>query len=715
MDKFLKKIKNIVSVLKAPLLALYFVILPKIVFAGQLHDIAEKGGWYSEACPLGTWSSDESSCMTCDLFSALFNAANYLSIKAYNAFASSMAILVAICTAIWVALKVLKYVSNMETAEPRQIVQELGRQLFRSMVIVLILSANYSSVRSLTIDPAFETGMRIANMFTGKSACELSSVSAEKNGGLSPAMGESIQCLLKHLQSSCMDVIDLGGTAVCLAFHDLSIISYIIPRISVIITGLALMAFGMVLLLGFPFLLVDCVVNLLFAVSLLPVALGLYAFKITANYLGLVWKTFMNAMFNFLFLSLILYVMMGAIATGFTELPTDPPGPDIFKAIKGLSFFGTNLITFGFLFLLAWSVLKESAELANAFSDGGINPSGEKESIGAGLGHLALQAGTRAAKTASSLGAPLAKDLTKSTRDAARAGRASIAMNRTKHKAAKAGNVAVNKDGSKTYTVTKKNRLTGKVTTTKVTVGKDGKKSMVKEETKKNGKKTRTISSGANKIKQKVYADGRTKTTSVKLSNTMETALQGKNNLPDTKALMAEISQAGSPEVQTALTEAVMDKMITKRINRGRTGINTSKYSYESRRIRRAENGNIEVWQKNKDGTTTIMSMKMSEKGLYVSGDRLAKDNTSRRYESNGIIERIAEYDANAENVIKAEVVGINNYMRANNMIDSNGTLNRNIQGVDVSFGFEDIGEHGLRREFDLKDENIRNSYMAFN
>ncbi len=725
MNSLLNYIKRYLSVLKSPLFILCLVILAVILFsnetfAGVLKDTAQKNNWYNDECSLGSWNDSEA-CLMCPLFNALFNTASKLAAKAYTSFAAGVATLVAIGTAIWIALKILRYVSNMETVEPRQMIQELGVQLFRSMVIVLILNVNYMSVRSLTLDPVFDAGMEITNLFTGRGCAKTPTLN--QNGGLSPSMGASIDCALTNIQASTMEVVDLGGTIVCLAFQKpLALLNHIIPSFTALLTGLCLIVLGGFLLLGFPFLLVDCVVNLLFAVSVMPMAVGLYAFEKTAQYLGKVWDTFLTAIFNFLFLSLIIYIMLNALASIFTDVSNDIGVGNgngvysIIKGVKGMAFFGLNMLKIAFIFLLAWSSLGEAGKFAGKFGGGGIAPA---EGIGTDMGAQSLHAGTRLGKGAAKMGGAALAPAVNEMRDLGRRARTGIVAGAAK----RFGAQTTDADGNTIYTRT---NLLGKTTTVKV--GKDGKENISTEKSLRlakrmyqgveKGTKTRTIMEGANRITQLVDKDGNViRTLSVKLDRSIEEALKGNRNTPDSKYLAEMLAKSDNQE---AMAEAIMDNMIAKRINSAKTGVNVDPSTYKSRKYEKQSDGSYKIIQTNVDGTVVEMHMDISEKGLLVSAEKFSKDGkNSTKYESNGYVERISRYasvekDGKVEKVrIGKQAVGLNDYIRKTEAIDYNGNMVSDLDAEKASYGFKN--DEGQDLTFNFKNPEIHKSFMAFN
>ena len=377
--------------------------VPKSSFAGALITAARNLKWEDGDCKLDKWESMP--CLTCPLFKALYDAASELSLSAYNSLHAPLEAVVAVATAVWIAIKVIKYMASFEAIEPWKMIQEIGYQLFRCMVVILILHANYSSVRSLTLDPVLETGMNISQFFVGAQDCSKAG-KVIANGGLSQGVGNSLLCSVYGVETQAFDVIGVGANGRCLAYTknigfgiDSLFVKFMLPNANYIITGYLLMIVGAIFLIGCPFLMVDSVVNMCFAVTLMPAGVACCAFKSTASHMKKIWNTFLEGAFHFVFMTLIIYVLSSSIANIMADVQESASaaggGPKTFgNILHGLSFVGPNFLKLAFIFFLGWSVLGKAGELASTFAPGGLNPA---KGIGADLGKQAAHAAKRAA------------------------------------------------------------------------------------------------------------------------------------------------------------------------------------------------------------------------------------------------------------------------------------------------------------------------------
>ena len=407
------KIRNISFQSIAFVCSFVVAYLPKLAAADSvsgLVEIAKSKGWETKDCQLGSWMSG--SCITCPIFKALLTTAGSVASASYNALHSGLAMVVAVGTAVWIALRMIKYVSSFEAVEPFKMLQDFAYQLFRSMVVILILNSYFTQVRGLTLDPIFRTGMNITQAVSGSGAdCSgAPTISQAEAGGIDAEMGSSLLCSVYQIEQKSIEVIDVGGTGFCLA-TDKAVAKKIIgrlywPKFSYAITGLLMMCLGMFFLFLTPFLLIDCVVNMCFAFILLPVGVACYAFKISTRYLKHIWDTFISAIFNFIFLSLILYIMFKCIDNIFIDVGGNvnaaEAGVKSFGSVLyGMVFYGINFVKMAFIFFLGWSILESVAELTKDFGGGGLNPTGraKPKSIARDLGKQFATAIGRTAKS----------------------------------------------------------------------------------------------------------------------------------------------------------------------------------------------------------------------------------------------------------------------------------------------------------------------------
>lgn len=331
-----------------------------------------------EDCVYGVVSENyrQAGCFFCKPFRILFNTASVMAKSSYDALAGAVSIIVIIAFAIWLAVTILKFVSSFETKEPRAMINTLLQQTFRVLVIFFLLQGPISEILSLTLDPVFATGMKLAQLGGASAAgstpaeCNLSGdvggdLSVTTDGGLSPAMGNGIICTIKTIQDQIIDIIAIARISWCFAWEKSTLW---IPSFGYLFTAVGFFVAGFIMIFGYPFLLVDSVLKMSISMALFPAALGAFAFKITAHYLKKIWETFMNAIFVFIFLSLIILIISTIAQQYMTEIITD----DVKNGENAILWFMIGAIKVLFVLFLGWAVLGEAKQFADKFAKDGV-------------------------------------------------------------------------------------------------------------------------------------------------------------------------------------------------------------------------------------------------------------------------------------------------------------------------------------------------------
>lgn len=358
-------------------------------------------------CPLETFTSDQ--CIFCDLFRVLFNTASVMSLKAYKTFADAVSAVVLIGFAVWISFVVLKQIAAVEVKEPRKFLQEILVQAFRVLLVFLILRGSFFSVISMTVEPVFNTGLLFVQKVMNQESCSTnasymkdingyaSTSSDNVSGGLPLSMGQSIVCTIKSVEDGVGMVMAYGKKAVCASWHPTYALLGFIPHPALFITGCLLYIGGLLLLLAFPWCLVDCVLNLCIAVALLPAAIGAWAFKITQKYLKKIWDFFMNAMFNFVFLGIIIYIIIEVARSFLAPLDGADNINTLTDPVGGLAYWGVNIVKVMTICLLGWVYLDEGKEFADKFAKS-AGVSGIGRSVGGMFAQAAQKAGSMGMK-----------------------------------------------------------------------------------------------------------------------------------------------------------------------------------------------------------------------------------------------------------------------------------------------------------------------------
>lgn len=369
-------------------------------------------------------------CSFCPLFKVMFNTASIVAQKAINTFSGSIIKVVIIAFAIWIALQVLAFVSTIEVRDFKDLASALITQSFAIMLVVIILQNGAMDFFNYALEPVYTTGQKLAQTIIqpstvatgsfqvgGTSAASGSGMPentlqacsgetgiydpADGKGALPKSMGDSIICTMTLIQNRVAQVKALGSAALCKSWQERF---FIIPHLNYMLVGLGLWVGAMVLLLAVPFMMVDAVFELAVAAALLPLGIGAYAFKVTRGYTKKIWETFLNSMFQFVFISLISLMLVVAYQSiivdsiaDFQYMFEDENGAKLPELLVKLPWFSTAFLEVCFVMIVAWSVLSSAKSFAGEFA-GSISSTSIGSSIGTMAGSFTKSAALKVAK-----------------------------------------------------------------------------------------------------------------------------------------------------------------------------------------------------------------------------------------------------------------------------------------------------------------------------
>ncbi|MFI3242589.1 MAG: hypothetical protein R3Y43_08500 [Alphaproteobacteria bacterium] len=333
-----------------------------------------------EACNPESFYGWFDNCLFCHLFKTVYNAASSVAAKAYKTFAGPVAEVLFVATAIWLALKILPFMSSLKGASAPELLMEILKQMLLVFIIITFLKSDDMGFFTYIMEPIFNTGFSIAKALldTGTSCSNDYGILTGENAGLPASMGNSVVCVIEQIQASIASVLAMGVSALCIAlFVEYLFIPVVIPDFAFLITGIFLMLGGVMLLIVFPFIVLDSVLQLAVAAGLLPFALGCYPFKKTKEYATKIWDTFMSAIFNFVFLCLIMMICVKTINGTVADQVLDSIKSGLLENNIGyfLELFGWESVLFLkvlFLFILAKVMLEEVENFAGQFAGSGM-------------------------------------------------------------------------------------------------------------------------------------------------------------------------------------------------------------------------------------------------------------------------------------------------------------------------------------------------------
>ena len=537
----------------------------------------------------------QETCTLCGLFALVYNTVNKLGTTAVAKFSSSVAKVVVVAFGVWLAIQILAFVSSVETRDLKDLMSAILTQGFIVMLVFIILQSGVANFFNTFVSPVYLTGQKLAQeMFSdnitsssekalgsgGQSDKEVMQADnidtkyklINSNGAFDTSMGISIIKTMTMMENRVRKFKALGSGLMCQSWVEAWVF---FPRMIYLITGFGLWILSMALIIGVPFLMVDAVFQLGVAWALLPFAVGGFAFRVTRQYTKKVWETFLNSMFSFVFISivvlLLLFVLQEAVTESVNTMQTQSVSPtgetiqvsfdDMFTAsADSKTYFELLLSSFHwgslpflklfFIFILAWSVMNMAKEFADDFAS-----SISSTSIGSSIGTMAAStAKGMAVKTAKPLGRELWRGTKRAGAAVARAPFRAVGAAKRTWENRRFARAQADADGKKSFTTKKGVRYT--MENGVVTKEKGGKKTIRYQGLEI--VKTRQIKE-INGRRQEVFDE------QVKMSEKMMNRLidkDGKINQKEMKQLLNGLNAEQKKEIQLAVNKAITDQRI---------------------------------------------------------------------------------------------------------------------------------------------------------
>lgn len=601
-------------------------------------------GYEDKTCSPSEYKSTYGHCMFCPLFEVIFNTASKIAKLSFNKLAPAVLTLVWIAWALWVAMQILVFISSLETKDAPTLIKNLLSKTFVVIIVAVILNSDSSTFFSLAMEPIFNTGFRLAQLAVTDGTCT-STYNVMQDGGLPASMGTSILCTIEAIQGRLMATMSLGAASMCIAFYVKASL-FIFPSIPYLITGLLIWCGAGIVIIIFPFLMLDAIFQLTVACALLPAAIGAYPFKNTQKYVKHVWDSFMNAMFNFVFLSILILILTKAIEITVTGAGIENlEGDDFQKAIvTTLAWGGVAVIKIVFVLLLAWAILDEATAFASKFA-----PSMSNGGIGSQIGGMAAggakKLGLKAWGGAKTVGSAVGETIKEKAGDMRRG----MKMRGIEHMARngngtmkpvtdEAGNII-----GHTYEVKTKSWARGRNKTQTVTIMNNGAKMLTTTKDYGNGKITTTKSDGY--LKQtETTVNGEVTESDLSIETAGMKAMRNKDGSMNMTALNAALKGSAFSEkmVKAAALQQFAQQSFPTLGAKFKGGL-----SDDNINITTDEEGRevLEIVEKNKDGTSQAMRLTLpgdEESGrAIVELERADKNGNKTSYATDGLMNRL--------------------------------------------------------------------------
>ena len=357
-------------------------------------------------------------CTFCSMLGVVFKVSDNITVLSYSKLAPSFAIIMALGLAIWIAMKTLIFVSSLSKQDAAKYITEMLKQSYK-FVIAYFALIYFNNVFDYIIAPLLNAGLIFSQAFLGISSTEYR-FGADVYTALMSGNLENIQAIQGELQSDYVRNLDNQYYNIVL-YSQLEQLSYMVNlNYSLLqsigsslwclgkkyvflilgdgtdgswglgwgcmIYGLCFSVFGFLLSIAFVFYLFDAVVQLGIVGALLPFLIASWPFKITSKYTSTGFKMFLNSVFTFMMMGMVVKINIGLISTavdmntngdigetaGLETLVTALDKIDTETLKKIVNIWSVGFLLFMFANIMGFLMMAKVSEFTDRFASGGM-------------------------------------------------------------------------------------------------------------------------------------------------------------------------------------------------------------------------------------------------------------------------------------------------------------------------------------------------------
>ncbi len=351
-------------------------------------------------------------CLTCGLMANILVGVQKISENAFKVLDSDLIKLLSIAFLIYIAYLVLITIASPETQKISKFLTSLLTQGAKVAIAILILTypeTLYKRVINPILEGGVDFGLAFSNLKadTDDGTMDISIAEKMMKEGSDYMKGldfsskflhaETLQKMVganKNFSREAAMMPALGRCLICNATHNLGAKRlWFIPRVSMLITGVILLVFGVMIWLAIGFYILDCCLQLGIVAAMMSFFVACWPFKITSSYVKVGWNMFLNTFFNFIMMSVVIVTIAQLTIAALPEDLTQDINEDNVEAINDqLEIIGLSVILLVVTCLICLKLSSESGRLANKFAGGA------QIKMGGDLGGMAGDMATKGVK-----------------------------------------------------------------------------------------------------------------------------------------------------------------------------------------------------------------------------------------------------------------------------------------------------------------------------
>jgi len=341
-------------------------------------------------------------CFFCTLLGVVYDGSASMTDIAFSKMAYDFMQILALGLGIWIAIQILMNVSTLTKQDIPKFINNFIKQSYK-VIIACVLLMNSQQIFEYGIRPLLKAGLTLGSSLVSSDDV-FSSLPYNANGEYIHQAGKEIGGLhfdyniyndieryvvkvqqdLSFMQAIGAELWCIGGNIMTSSLSEL--IKNIGDGLEMMLMGGILVVFAFLLSIAFVFYLLDAIVQMGVAGGLAPFLIACWPFKATAKYTKVGIEMFLNSMFIFIFIGLIMSINIALIDSA---LSTEGGGTlkDIGDAIMNLDknklvelteLTGMKFLILLFCAIFGFKFVGQGTSLAGQFAKGlkgGIAPS----------------------------------------------------------------------------------------------------------------------------------------------------------------------------------------------------------------------------------------------------------------------------------------------------------------------------------------------------
>ena len=332
----------------------------------------------SEADSCDTMASNASACPLCTVYNMISGVASSLANAAWGRLDGSLADVVLVVAAIYIAVFTLKMVGSFGKQSVGEYLSGdkngLFLFMFKATVIYSLLKGH--DFQSLVVFPLLSGSAEIGGKLSAATGLSFSL----GDGSSWKAIFDMLSTTARKFNDSVMFVVGIGEGFMCHAVSGEGHSNIFEWDILMLLYGIIVFIFGWILLAGVSFYLVDIMIRLTFAAALMPVGIACAISGLSMPYAKSIWNLFLNVFFNIIMMGIVLGIVIklvtscvgGGPSPNLAGYSVDIAGLVAGNEVKPLS---EAMVNFGHLvlivvcFCIMLELVEQMGHLAEEISD----------------------------------------------------------------------------------------------------------------------------------------------------------------------------------------------------------------------------------------------------------------------------------------------------------------------------------------------------------